>query len=145
MVEDLHKSQKTGCHIEGPQFTTRAGLEPVVGVLSVVAVFLLQLRQLGRDPEHQEDPADRWVPPTWIEVLSGWRWPKEPPRLNMTIKEFLYALARLGGHQNRKGDGDPGWITLWRGWGKLLGRVEGFRLGQQARAHSPLDFPDLPP
>jgi len=28
-------------------------------------------------------------------------------------------LGRLGGHQNRKSDGPPGWLTLWRGWNDL--------------------------
>jgi hypothetical protein len=26
---------------------------------------------------------------------------------------------KLGGHQNRKGDGAPGWLVLWRGWDAL--------------------------
>jgi Transposase Tn5 dimerisation domain len=25
----------------------------------------------------------------------------------------------LGGFLGRKGDGDPGWMTIWRGWDKL--------------------------
>ncbi|MDB5332362.1 MAG: Transposase Tn5 dimerization domain, partial [Phycisphaerales bacterium] len=28
----------------------------------------------------------------------------------------------------RKGDGDPGWITLWRGWRKLLLLIDGYEL-----------------
>jgi hypothetical protein len=31
----------------------------------------------------------------------------------------------------RKGDGMPGWITLWRGMAKLQSLVEGVRLAQQ--------------
>ena len=34
------------------------------------------------------------------------------------------ALGRLGGHQNRKSDGPPGWITLWRGWNQLQQMVD---------------------
>ena len=35
------------------------------------------------------------------------------------------ALARLGGHQNRKGDRRPGWIVLWKGWMALQHMVDG--------------------
>ncbi|MBC7856759.1 MAG: hypothetical protein IAF94_25295 [Pirellulaceae bacterium] len=28
-------------------------------------------------------------------------------------------VAGLGGHLGRKHDGEPGWITLWRGFNKL--------------------------
>jgi len=38
----------------------------------------------------------------------------------MTIREFLRAVAGLGGHLGRKCDGEPGWITLWRGFEKLM-------------------------
>ena len=41
----------------------------------------------------------------------------------LTVREFTLALGRLGGHQNRKGDGLPGWQTLWRGWNQLHAMV----------------------
>ncbi|HKA54743.1 MAG TPA: IS4 family transposase, partial [Candidatus Binatia bacterium] len=37
----------------------------------------------------------------------------------------------LGGHLNRRGDGLPGWQTLWRGMLTLQALVEGARLGRQ--------------
>ena len=40
-AEEYHKAQKTGCRIEGPQFTTTAALKPMIGLLSVVAWLLL--------------------------------------------------------------------------------------------------------
>ncbi len=48
-----------------------------------------------------------------------------------TVEEVGLALGRLGGHMGRKGDGTPGWITLWRGMSKLQALVEGVRLAQQ--------------
>jgi hypothetical protein len=42
-----------------------------------------------------------------------------------TIKEFLRRLAMLGGFLGRAGDGQPGWITLWRGVTKLLLIIQG--------------------
>jgi hypothetical protein len=44
-----------------------------------------------------------------------------------SVWKFYMHVARLGGHQNRKGDGFPGWITLWRGWMRLQSMVDGYR------------------
>jgi hypothetical protein len=40
----------------------------------------------------------------------------------------FYALAGLGGHLGRTGDGPPGWQTLWLGLISLRQLVEGVRL-----------------
>ena len=58
-----------------------------------------------------------------VRVLSGWRY--EQVRDNLTVWEFFFALARLGGHQNRKHDKRPGWLVLWRGWNTLQAMLDG--------------------
>ena len=45
----------------------------------------------------------------------------------------LPADARLGGHQNRKRDHQPGWLVLWRGWTKLQLMLDGYSAAQQTR------------
>jgi Transposase DNA-binding/Transposase DDE domain len=130
-IEDFHKGQKTGCKIEEPQFETEERLEPTIAFLSVVAVLLLQMRGLSRSAETKDRPACAYMPPLFVTVLSQWRWPKEAPRQNMTVEEFFYALGRLGGHQNRKSDGPPGWIVLWRGWTQLQSRIDAVRIMQR--------------
>ena len=60
----------------------------------------------------------------YIEVLSTWRYGKT--RNDLTIHDFFFALARLGGHQNRKHDHRPGWLVLWRGWMKLQYMLDGY-------------------
>jgi hypothetical protein len=37
----------------------------------------------------------------------------------VTIAEFWRGVAMLGGFIGRKGDGEPGWQTLWDGWRRL--------------------------
>jgi hypothetical protein len=122
IIEDYHKAQKTGCGIENLQFTTEAALQPTIALLSVVAVTLLQLRSAARNERTLAQPATRFVPREYIVALSLWRY--HEVRMTLTVRDFYYNLARLGGHQNRKSDGPPGWITLWRGWTKLQERVE---------------------
>ena len=60
----------------------------------------------------------KYVPLWYAEVLSVWR--QGRVRHDWTVREFYLALGRLGGHQNRKSDGPPGWLVLWRGWDALL-------------------------
>jgi len=123
MVEEYHKAQKTGCGIELPQFTRVERVEPVIALLSVVAVYLLQLRSSSRRPDAKEQRADWIVPALHVAVLSAWRY--REVRADMTVHDFYFALARLGGHQNRRHDHPPGWLVLWRGWMKLEDMVAG--------------------
>lgn len=127
VIEDFHKAQKTGCGIEQMQFTTSVAMEPALAVISVAAVFLLQLRSVSRDEAAKPRPAAEVVPAAYVRVLTGWRF--KAFRMEITVQDFFRALGRLGGHQNRKGDGMPGWIVLWRGWTKLLAMVEGAEIG----------------
>jgi hypothetical protein len=129
VVEEFHKAQKTGCDIEGPQFETGAALQPMVALLSVIAVHLLTLRQWSRDPALAGQAATEVVEPDFVEVLSAWRWGSVRV---LTVREFFLALARLGGHQNRQGDKSPGWLVLWRGWESLQSMVEGVRAVRRA-------------
>jgi len=123
MVEELHKGMKTGCGIELMQFEHADRLEPLIAVLSVVAAVLLQLRQAARRADAGTTPATTLLPALFVQVLSGWRY--ADPRRPTSVLEFTMALARLGGHLNRKGDGFPGWLTLWRGWEALRMMVMG--------------------
>ena len=128
IVEEYHKAQKTGCQVEDVQFTTTEALEPTIALLSVIATILLNLRSMSRQPEAKELSATTVVDPSYVEVLSKWRYKEER---DMTIEEFFFAVARLGGHQNRKADGHPGWLVLWRGWMKLQLLQAGYEIRGQ--------------
>ncbi len=121
-VEDYHKALKTGLGIEKLQFDSIDRLEPMIALLSVIATMLVNLRYEARNEETANQSASQHVPPTYIAVLTVWRYSER--RTDVTVYDFYMALARLGGHQNRKSDGPPGWITLWRGWNKLQQMVD---------------------
>jgi hypothetical protein len=45
---------------------------------------------------------------------------KNLPRVqDLTIGQFWREAAKLGGFLGRRGDGETGWITIWRGWENL--------------------------
>jgi hypothetical protein len=129
VVEEYHKGMKTGCGIELPQLTTIDALEPAIGVLSVLATTLLNLRDAARAPDAETRPASDVVGKDYLDVLVR----HYPKRLDgfVSVKAFYMHVARLGGHQNRKCDGFPGWLTLWRGWMKLESMVQGYRLAKR--------------
>lgn len=131
-VEEFPKAKKTGCRIEDMQFTTTARLEPAIALLSVVAVTLLRLREASRRADADTRRADTLLSGEYIEVLSLKRYGEV--RADLTVREFFLALARLGGHQNRKCDGHPGWLVLWRGWMKLQAMLDGYRAAQRKRS-----------
>ncbi len=117
IVEEYHKAMKTGCDVEELQFTTQERLKPMIGLLSVIALTLLHLRDASRRPDAKTRPATEVVAADYVEVLNAWRHGRVAA--DLTVHEFFYALARLGGHQNRKHDKQPGWLVLWRGWTML--------------------------
>ena len=116
LIEEYHKALKTGCRTESRQLKTAGRLEAFVGLTSVVAVRLLQLKSLARTKPHV--PAQRVVPSVWLKMLKLAR--KNLTGVHdLTVGQFYREVAKLGGFLGRKGDGEPGWITIWRGWEKL--------------------------
>jgi hypothetical protein len=115
LIEEYHKALKSGCRLESRQYETAKRLEAITGVLSVLAVRLVQLKMVARDDP--ERPAEKVVPRKWIAMLQGLR--KRKLATPWTVRDFFRELAKLGGFLGRKSDGEPGWITVWRGFEKL--------------------------
>jgi hypothetical protein len=124
IIEEYHKGLKTGSRIEDLQFTREERLQPAIAVLSVVTLTLLQLRQASRHPDAKTRKATTVIDRTYVEVLSHWRHKKS--KTDWSVHDFFYALARLGGHQNRKHDHPPGWQVIWEGWKELLPMAIGY-------------------
>lgn len=124
IIEEFHKCLKTGCRLESRLYETAARLEAVAGMLSVLAVRLLQMKTIAR--RQPELPAEHVVPKAWLEMLRALR-----QRPIHTINDFMRHLAGLGGFLMRKGDGEPGWITIWRGFKKLLLCLRGARAARR--------------
>lgn len=131
VVEEYHKALKTGCQIEDLQFTSVDRLQPAIALLSAVALTLLNLRDASRRPDANTRRATTLFAREYVEVLSIWR--HRRIRMDLTIHDFFLALARLGGHQNRKHDSRPGWLVLWRGWIKLQLLLDGYEAAQQRK------------
>jgi hypothetical protein len=120
LIEEFHKCLKTGCHVEERQYRNADNAAPVVGLLSVLSARLLQLKMLARD--EPERPAQEVVPKRWLEALPLIS--RKRTQIH-TVRDFIRRLAGLGGFLGRKGDGEPGWQTIWRGLQTLLLCIRG--------------------
>lgn len=123
LVEDLHQGLKTGCRIEQRQLQEYDSLRTLLGLLAPVAVRLLQVRAAAR--QEPEQLASQILPADLVELVA---YLDQREAQTMTSQQCWYAIARFGGYLGRKGDGPPGWKTLWRGWLHIQAVLEGVHL-----------------
>jgi len=113
-IEVYHRTLKSGCKIEERQLGSACVIEACLAIDMVVAWRIFHLAKLGRETPD--------VPCTVFFDEAAWKAlhayvtknpvpPSEPP----TLKTAMHWVGMLGGYQGRKGDGDPGTQTLWRG------------------------------
>lgn len=125
-VEDYHQCLKTGCQLEARQVQSYEGLRTLLGFLAPLAVRLLHLRTVARaEPER---PAQEVVPFDVVQVVAHLL--QVPPQ-QLTARRCWYRIAQAGGYLGRKGDGEPGWKTLWKGWLYVQTLLEGIRLASE--------------
>jgi hypothetical protein len=118
-IEVWHKVLKSGCRIEQKQLETAERIKRCLSVYSVIAWRILFGVMLARAvPE---------IPCTILLEQDEWKalyckihrrpeLPHEPPTLRTAVRW----IASLGGFLGRKGDGEPGAMTLWRGFQHLV-------------------------
>ncbi len=123
-IEIYHRVIKSGCRIESRQLCSADRIENCLAVDLVVAWRIHWLTHLGRQTPDVSCEAflqqEEWQ--ALCAVVTG----KEPPSKPPTLREAIRMIATLGGFLGRKGDGEPGTTTLWRGIERLDGIVVGF-------------------
>lgn len=123
LAEDYHQCLKSGCQLEQRQLQSYAALVRLLGFLALIAVRLLQLREIARlAPERL---AREVLPAELVRVVA---YLVNVPVDDLTLERFWRSVAQRGGHQGRKGDGPPGWKTIWRGWLEIQQLLEGVHL-----------------
>jgi len=119
-IEEYFKAIKTGCDFERRQLQDYEALINLLATFAPIAYRMLLIRsEAARDPDQ---PAIAILSSDHLDVLRArgrLRLPPEP-----TAREVYLAIAALGGHI--KYSGDPGWLTLARGYEKLETLTEGW-------------------
>ena len=127
-IEVFHHVLKSGCRIEGLRLEAWERLTKAVVLYSSVAARVVRLRDQSR--EEPEAPATVLLSEEECVVLTA-RCGKGKPASGLTLRQAVLWIGRLGGHQNRKGDGMPGVRTLSRGLRDLGLLVEGYRVAKR--------------
>jgi len=118
LIESWHKILKSGCTIEDCRLETAERLKPYLTLMGIIAWRLFWLTHINRQlPEA-----------SCTTILADHEWkalytaphrratlPPPPP----TVRQAVRWIAQLGGFLGRKGDGEPGITTIWRGWSRL--------------------------
>ncbi len=124
IIEEYHKCLKTGCRIESSQLEAERRIEALVGILGVIAILMLQLRNIAR--AQPEIPAKEVVDEDALEIIcKRFQLPKE-----INVRIFWHSVAKLGGFIGRRSDGEPGWQTLWKGWLRFLDIFWGYTISR---------------
>ncbi len=120
VIEEYNKAIKTGCDFESRQLQDYEALVNLLATFAPIAYRLLLIRsEAARVPDQ---PALAVVSQDELDVLRklGRRKLSAAP----TAHEAFLAIAALGGHI--KYNGNPGWLTLARGYEKLATLTEGW-------------------
>lgn len=124
LIERLHFTLKSGLRAERLQIDDARSLAHCLGVYYVVAWRLLHLTYVAR--EDPDRPADEILAPDELTVLRA----ATKKRVH-TLAEAVREIATLGGYQYYRKALPPGVKSLWLGWKRLTGMVEGWRLAQE--------------
>lgn len=121
-VESYFKVLKDGCcHVEHASLRSFEKLEKYVMCFSIIAWRMFWMKFLFHtDPGL---PARTILTESEIEVLKV-RHPERVDKRKFTVGEALRLIAMRGGYNNRKSDGPPGNITLWRGFMSIREKAE---------------------
>lgn len=129
-IEVFHKVLKSGFKVEECRLSTAQRLIRYLTVMSVIACRIFFMTVLSRTNPN--------LPCTSLLSEAEWKvlyakthktrsYPATPP----TVNEVVKWIAQLGGFLGRKNDGNPGTMTLWRGWRRFSDLVEGWHLAVQ--------------
>lgn len=118
LIERYHFVLKSGCGVERLQLEQGERLERALAVCCIVAWRLLWLTYQARvTPE--ESCASVLARHEWQALYCTVHQTPTPPATAPSLREAVHLIARLGGFLARKGDGEPGVKTIWRGLTRL--------------------------
>jgi hypothetical protein len=127
-IEMLFDILKNACRIEALQLEHIDKLERAIAMYLVVAWRIAHLMRLGRTSPDLD--ATRFF--DWAEIRAAYMRSKAGPPAAPTLNEVLRLIAGFGGFLARKGDGEPGVQTIWKGLRKIRIAAEALRAADSA-------------
>jgi hypothetical protein len=118
LIERYHYVLKSGCGLEQLQLKTADRIERALATYTIVAWRLLWMIYESR--HHPDTPVDTILEThEWQALYCTIHSTPIPTQSPPTFSDCLSWIAKLGGFLGRKGDGEPGVKTLWRGLQRL--------------------------
>jgi hypothetical protein len=118
-IESFHKVLKSGCNVELCRLETADRLERYLTLFSVIAWRLYWMTHISR-ASPATSCAELLADHEWKALYCKIKKTRELPPSPPTMREAIRWIASLGGFLGRKGDGEPGITTTWRGWQRLI-------------------------
>lgn len=126
-IEVFHKILKSGLRVEQCRLQTADRLIRYLTVMSIIAWKIYWITLIGR--ANPEWPCTSFLEDQeWKVLYVRFHQTKSYPKTPPSVREAVRWIARLGGFLARKCDGEPGVITLWRGWKRLSELSKGWNL-----------------
>lgn len=114
LIERYHLVLKSGCRLEELQWEKAERLQRALATHSIVAWRLLWLTYEARQDPMK--PCDQVLErEEWEALYARIHETREVPTAPPTLREAVRWIAQLGGFLGRRGDGEPGVQTLWKG------------------------------
>lgn len=120
-IENFFKVLKDGgCKVERASLRTFERLDKYITLFSVIAWRIYYIKHLAElNPDEDSSLSFSEVESLVLKIEN-----KISDDQRITIKEALRLVAKMGGFNGRKHDGEPGTVSLWRGLIKLEAKVE---------------------
>ena len=126
-IEMFHKVLKSGLQVESCRLAKAERLRRYLTLMSIIAWRIFWTAFVSRST-----PEERCTTilhdHEWKVLYCKIHHTKTIPKITPSVYEAVRWIARLGGFLARKHDGEPGMVTLWRGWKKLFYLAEGWEL-----------------
>ncbi len=126
-IELLHKIMKSGFAMEKAQLRDGEKLKKYITLKSILSWRIFWIARYLNEAKNKSCELV-FSPHEWKILFRksnpGAAVPKKPPK----IVETYHWLGKLGGFIGRKGDGDPGFISIWRGWMRFTSLLEDYEL-----------------
>jgi hypothetical protein len=126
-IELYFKTLKSGMRVEKLKYETLDRYLTAMSMLMIVAWRVEFIKGAARhDPDSSCEKyfsRDEWIPCYLVANQT-----REIPSVVPTTSEFLLLISELGGYLNKKGQGPPGSMTIWRGLRRLEAYAEAYQV-----------------
>lgn len=126
-IEVFHKILKSGCQVESCRLGTAERLTKYLALFAIIAWRLYWITQVNRESP-DESCASLLAEHEWKALYCKIHKTKSAPASPPSTRQAVRWIAQLGGFLGRKGDKEPGIVTIWRGWQRLTDVTEDWLL-----------------